>query len=198
MYFFPGYVMYYEENDILYVFSKLRQNKIKITDKELVHEFYSLKHNNGCQNLSTPLTKFLYEQEFLQTNLEVENALNEAKQLLGYDLLLTIMPTEGCNFRCPYCYEAHDSIVMSSSIINQIQKYISEQVPISKNVRISWFGGEPTLCKSIILEFSSFIQSLQAKHKFKYDANMTTNGYLLDVESFLSYYKGGITSYQIR
>lgn len=67
----------------------------------------------------------------------------------------------------------------------------------SKNVHISWFGGEPTLCTSIILEMSSFIQKLQKRYKFKYDANMTTNGYLLDCESFQQYYKAGINAYQI-
>lgn len=197
MYIFPGYVTCHEENAILYVYSKLRQNKIKISDKKLIQEFYKLKNNNGCQSLSTPLTKFLHEQELLQDSFEIENAVNEAKKLLTYDLFLTIMPTEGCNFRCPYCYETHDIIIMSSSIIRQIEKYISEQVPSSKNVYISWFGGEPTLCKNVILEFSSFLQSLQTQFKFKYDANMTTNGFLMDRDSFLSYYKAGITSYQI-
>lgn len=197
MYLFPGYTNYREENGNLYVFSSLFQNEVKITKRDLIQEFYALINSNGCSSLSTTLEVFLHEQELLQNEIEIEKSLEKAKMLLSDDLFLTIIPTEGCNFRCTYCYQPHDSINMTEKTLSHIRNYIIEQAPDSKNVHISWFGGEPTLCKSIILEISSFIQILQEKYKFKYDANMSTNGYNLDCDSFKEYYRAGISEYQV-
>ena len=76
-------------------------------------------------------------------------------------------------------------------------KYIAVQAPRFKHICISWFGGEPTLCKDIILRISKQIFCLQSKYMFHYSAAMTTNGYMLDINSFLKYYECGITSYLI-
>lgn len=197
MYFFPGYVKYYEEDGVLYISSQLLQNKVKITEAELKKEFYDLVQNKSVSQISTKLTKFLHEQELLVNEIEVDQSLTKAKQLLGNGLLLTILPTEGCNFRCPYCYETHTPTIMPKTILSKIHQYIQEQAPKFKTVRISWFGGEPTLCKDIVLETSSLVQSLQKKYHFTYGADMVTNGYLLDRDSFLGYYECGITHYQI-
>ena len=197
MYIFPGYTAYHEKEDVLYVTSKLYRNEVKITDPDLKKEFYALVQNKGCTELTTALTKFLHEQELLATESEIQYALEEAKALLGNALLLTIMPTESCNFRCPYCYETHNSEIMSKEILYRIHDYIKSQAPKFKKLCISWFGGEPTLCKDIILETSSLVHSLQKQHQFEYNADMVTNGYLLDKESFIQYYKAGVTSYQI-
>lgn len=197
MYLLPGYIKYREENGNLYVSSDLFQNEIEINEKDLIKEFYALVDNGGCQHLSTSLENFLYEQELLQKEIEIKESLEEAKKILEDDLFLTIMPTEGCNFRCTYCYESHNNINMTKEMLAHIRNYIVEQAVTSKNINISWFGGEPTLCKNIILEMSSFVQKLQEKHKFKYRANMTTNGYFLDCKSFHQYYKAGINEYQI-
>ena len=197
MFFFPGYVTDKEDNGSIIVCSSLRQNKIRISDKEFIKEFELLKKQGGCRELSTPLRKLLYEQEFLQTIPEIEASLQKVKKLLDNELFLTIMPTEECNFRCQYCYEAHSPQVISAKRIEHIKQYILEQLPNCKNIHIGWFGGEPTLCKSIILEFSNFLKKLQVQHNICYNADMTTNGFLLDKKSFIQYYDAGITGYQI-
>lgn len=197
MYILPGYTDFYEANSVIYVTSKLHQNEIKLTDPKIQEEFRSIVKCGGCQNLSTPLTQFLHEQELLSTEAEIKCALKNAKQLLNDSLLLTIMPTEGCNFRCPYCYEDHSPVSMSRKMLDQILAFITQQAPLFKNVHISWFGGEPTLCKDTVLEVSSLVQSLQAKHSFNYVGGMTTNGYLLGINYFQQFYAAGITSYQI-
>lgn len=196
-YIFPGYVEYYEENGSIYVLSKLKQNKVEISDYGLQKEFLRLFRSKGCQEIETPLTIFLHEQELLVNDKEINLALNQAKELLSEKLLLTIMPTEACNFRCPYCYETHKPTIMERPILNQIHSYITKQSPYFKEVCISWFGGEPTLCKDIILETADIVKKLQSQHGFRYSSNMTTNGYLLDVETFKQYYLAGIRYFQI-
>lgn len=81
--------------------------------------------------------------------------------------------------------------------LERILQYMSEQVSHCKELSVCWFGGEPTLCKDIILKVSSQIFLLQKEHGFCYNASITTNGYLLTPTLFLQYYKAGINSYQI-
>lgn len=107
------------------------------------------------------------------------------------------MPTESCNFRCPYCYEDHSVAPMRREILNRIQEYIAAQAPHFRTVNISWFGGEPTLCKGTVLETNQLVQSLQSQYNFRFRSTMTTNGYLLNAEDFREYFAAGITHYQI-
>lgn len=197
MYIFPGYVRYYEENEAIYVSSKLLQNEIMITDTAIKKEFRELLNRGGCLELSTPLTQFLHEQKLLPDNCEIRFALIEAEKVLNNIMSLTIMPTEGCNFRCPYCYEDHSPVSMRRETLDRIQEYIAEKAPHFQRVLISWFGGEPTLCKDVILETNELAQSLQSKYGFHFTSAMTTNGYLLSAEHFQEYFAAGISRYQI-
>lgn len=197
MYKLPGYTVFFEENGAIYVSSKMYQNTIKITDKKLQDEFHSILRQGGCETLSSPLTNLLYEQGMIATTEEIQANLRQAQQLLEETLILTIMPTEGCNFRCIYCYEEHTSINMQRETIDQILAYLENEASKYKTVKIGWFGGEPTLCKDVVLEISSFTQKLAEKYGLCFESSMTTNGYLLDLHSFEEYYRVGIRSYQV-
>lgn len=78
MYILPGYVSYEEEDGMLYISSKLLQNKVKLTEQSIQNEFYSIVKNGGCLKLSTPLTQFLHQQELLASAEEIEAALQNA------------------------------------------------------------------------------------------------------------------------
>lgn len=197
MYIIPGYVDIHSEQDAILLTSQLLQNQIRITGPPLQEELRSILERGSCNVLSTPLTQFLHEQEMLLELAQIEAALEEAKQLLSKGMSLTIMPTEACNFRCPYCYEDHTPVSMSQDIAEQIKSYIAAQAPRFERVNISWFGGEPTLCKELVLNVARFVQSVQSANSFDYVSQMTTNGYLLTVDAFKEYYAAGITKYQI-
>lgn len=197
MYHIPGYVDYYEEGGAIYVTSRLRQNTVKLSEPQIIEEFKAIAHCGGCPEIFTPLGHFLHEQELLVTEQEINDVIDELRKIMNDSLLLTIMPTEGCNFRCSYCYEDHASISMCRDTIDQIKKYLCSQAASFQNINISWFGGEPTLCKDTIIEVNSLAQMLQKNYQFDFTSSMTTNGYLLSCEDFLKYYHSGITSYQI-
>ena len=197
MYIFPGYITYDETDDVTYVSSKLLENKVELSDPSIQEEFRSLIKAGGCSELATPLTQFLHEQELLLSEDEIRSTLEKLKALLNNTLMLTIMPTEGCNFRCPYCYEDHEIATMTRATLDRIQEYITAQAPRFQHVRINWFGGEPTLCGDVILETNHLVQDLQKEHGFQFSSSMTTNGYLLDAKHFREYYAAGITNYQI-
>lgn len=197
MYILPDSVDYYDENGVIHVTPKLHQNTVKPPAPAIQEELRAILRCGGCPEITTPLSCSLREQELPADEKEIENALGELRGVMQNSLLLTIMPTEGCNFRCHYCYEDHAPISMRRKTLDQIQAYIAAQAPRFRHIGIAWFGGEPTLCKDVILETSELIQSLQETHSFRYTASMTTNGYLLGLEDFRKYYHAGITAYQI-
>lgn len=197
MYFFPSYVTHYEKNGEINVTSGLRMNTIKLTDSQVMNEFRSIVNHGGCSEICTELEHFLHEQDLLLSQQEICAELQELRNAMNESLLVTMMPTEGCNFRCPYCYEDHTPNTMRRQTLDRIHEYIVRQAPEFKRINIAWFGGEPTLCKDTVLETSELLQSLQKKYGFQYTSSMTTNGYLLSKTSFLQYYNAGITSYQI-
>ena len=197
MYTVPSYVTYRTEEDAIYISSELYRNTVRLTDHGLQKEFINLTRCGGCAELNTPLTRYLHEQELLVTEEELDHALHQVRSLLDNIFMVTLMPTEGCNFRCPYCYEDHHAVSMTRDTLDRIEEYITAQAPRYKQVILAWFGGEPTLCKDTVLEVSNIVQNLQKQYGFHYAANMTTNGYLLNDKLFRQFYQAGITSYQI-
>lgn len=66
------------------------------------------------------------------------------------NLGLTILPTIGCNLRCPYCFEeSKPTGLMSDEIIENLISFIKKNA-VNKKYTITWFGGEPLLGISVI------------------------------------------------
>jgi uncharacterized protein len=95
-------------------------------------------------------------------------------------LSITIFITEQCNFRCTYCYETFERKAMSQDILRSILKLINKRASSLEHLSISWFGGEPLLGSSTILNFSDSIQELSQTHGFSREDSISTNGYLLN------------------
>lgn len=195
MYIIPGYVKYHIVNEKMYVSSSVLQNEVALVDDE-IQEFYSIV-DNGCSSLSSPLKQSLHEEGILADKEEITKQLYEVQDLMGENLLLTIIPTENCNFRCLYCYEKKAPTVMTLEQVRHIKKYIEQSIARMDYVCIGWFGGEPMLCLEIVLDISSFVQGLQMKHNFGYHGQMTTNGFLLDLDCFKKLYNVGVVEYQV-
>jgi len=57
----------------------------------------------------------------------------------------TILPTTSCNARCYYCYEKGIvPVSMSETVAQDVIRFIVEHSH-GQEIRIRWFGGEPTL-----------------------------------------------------
>ena len=111
---------------------------------------------------------------------------------------LIIFPTEGCNFRCTYCYEDFELGTMKPGVVSGIKALVSNRIPELDSLRISWFGGEPLLARSVVRDISSHIIR-QTKHRsdFSYNAHMTTNGFFLDFDCAREMSRLGVSLYQI-
>lgn len=194
MYFISGLIEESIEKDGVVLTSKLYGSVVKLTDENLIKEYYEIK-KDGCERLETLLQKGLHEQGILQSKEEIQKDITAVNECERKQLGMIIMPTDACNFRCSYCYEKHESSVMKKETVCAIQKFLENNVDNYEKIRIEWFGGEPTLCKESVLAISR--KAMEVMKNKKFESSMTTNGYLLDIDTFKEFYKYGIRSYQI-
>ena len=122
----------------------------------------------------------------------VPQGYNEYKQLQSLRTILrkltppakaithyTILPTTACNARCYYCFEQGSKIVtMTEQTAEETVRFIAEHCGEEKNVRITWFGGEPTVAANRIDQICRGLQ----REGITYTGMMYTNGYLFDEE----------------
>lgn len=122
---------------------------------------------------------------------------NVATSLTNKRFELILFPTEQCNFRCLYCYENFQLHRMPQEIVESIKLFLNKRIPGLKVFELQWFGGEPLLEKKIVAEITEHAKLLCEKHNVVFYSSMTTNGYLLDIKTFLELNQLGIKSYQI-
>ena len=106
---------------------------------------------------------------------------------------LTICPTMGCNFDCPYCFEDHRRGKMSAEVQDDVVALAKRMLDASnaKKLHISWFGGEPLLAPDVIRSLSERLMALAGQYGAEYNASIITNGYLLtqDIADMLGRYR---------
>lgn len=113
-------------------------------------------------------------------------------------LELFLFPTEQCNFRCTYCYEDFEIGRMKPDIILGIKNLIKNRAEELEYLRISWFGGEPLMAVNIVEEINSFVLELFSHKKdFIFHSDMTTNAYLLNLNTAEKIINVGVTDFQI-
>ncbi len=120
------------------------------------------------------------------------------------ELILTIVPTMDCNFRCQYCYQDvsgnpkdRNPDRMSLKIQDRIVKAVEKRGNMINDLSVKWYGGEPLLSLDIIESLSENFIRLSKKFNFSYHSNMSTNGFLLTkgvIEKLLLY---NVKKYQI-
>jgi len=112
---------------------------------------------------------------------------------------LTIMPYEGCNFRCLYCYENFENGLIKPKVMQGIKLFVKKKVERGSFSRVtcSWFGGEPLLAYEQILELSDAFMQCCCENGVKYVSSMTTNGYLLTPDRVKSLMEHNVKYYQV-
>lgn len=96
---------------------------------------------------------------------------------------LLINPTLNCNFRCWYCYESHIPSQMSEDVIERVLKFIDKIYAEGRNLTISFFGGEPLLYyRQVMIPILKYAHTEAENKSCRFNANMTSNGYLLNKE----------------
>ena len=112
---------------------------------------------------------------------------------------LTICPTVGCNFDCPYCFENHRPGRMSADVQDDVVALAECMMDASghKNLSITWFGGEPLLAPDVIEALSKRLMALVEERGGEYRAGIITNGYLLTQENVRMLNEHKVSSAQV-
>ena len=94
----------------------------------------------------------------------------------GYGVY-TILPTTSCNARCVYCFEeGMEHITMTPQTVDKVIAFIIATHGTKQPVKITWFGGEPLLCRDIISSISAGLTDAG----IAFESTMITNGSLID------------------
>lgn len=168
-------------------FGKEKEYIVSLLNQKTILEF-----NDNIDSLQK--FGFLVNNDFDEL-MDVMNRRNS--YLKSDELFLMILPTESCNFRCVYCYENFSRSKMSMSTVNNIKKFVSNELHKHSKLTVAWFGGEPLLAMDIIEDLSLYFLDICAKLKKPYFSMMTTNGYLLTPKNIDKLKKCHITGYQI-
>jgi uncharacterized protein len=113
-------------------------------------------------------------------------------------LHLVILPTEGCNFRCVYCYEDFALSRMSPSVVSGVERLLTARFPELERLDVSWFGGEPLLASDIMVTILEHVAELRANHpETAFVSDVTTNAYQLDGELLRRLVGLGVQTFQI-
>lgn len=122
---------------------------------------------------------------------------NVATAMSNERLQLIIYPTELCNFRCLYCYENHMGARMDNQTVERIKLFLKERIPSLKVLEIEWFGGEPLLAKDIVISVSTYAKTICEQFGVRFYAYLTSNGFLLDQNTFNELCRDNVLTYQI-
>ncbi len=172
--------------------------KVSSQNAPLVETF--LSDNNDISSIKSSICEELEKNGYvLADDYDEEAKLRKIylDSIVDSQLLLTIIPTEKCNFRCKYCYESFPDKVMSEEIQDAIILYLKKNLNKYSSLHVSWFGGEPLLAIDMIERMSEKIKKVCAFFRKPFTASITSNGFLLGVDNFKKLLKCNVIYYQI-
>lgn len=154
---------------------------VRIAIQEL--ESKGFLSSNRPQEIKHPLS--MWARDYLENNLK----------------RLVLQVTQNCNMRCQYCNFSGDGILsrthqyknMSKEIALRSIDFLYTHSRKSREIEISFYGGEPLLFFPIIKEAAEYAIKIFGDKKIKF--SMTTNGTMFSEEmmSFLSEKKFALT-----
>jgi uncharacterized protein len=93
---------------------------------------------------------------------------------------LTLVTSLGCNFDCPYCFEAKHPSLMDDEVERAILRLLRDRAPGLRSMSVCWFGGEPLVGREPLFRLSRQFLEVCGEHEIRYLARIVTNGWLLD------------------
>jgi uncharacterized protein len=99
------------------------------------------------------------------------------------NFVLTIVTSLGCNFDCPYCFEAKHPSIMDRDVQQAVLQILNDQLPKISSFSVSWFGGEPLVGRKPLLALSDAFIERCDRANVGYSATIATNGFLLDEQT---------------
>jgi uncharacterized protein len=183
-------------------YNSLSGSILKLND-DMGNEIEAALSGNNRIICQDEILKMLIDLKFLVDDdvneLNIVKYIFKSSTLIEKPIMLTILPTIGCNFGCNYCFEKHIRGLMNSDVQDALLRFvISKLLPKGNSLSIEWFGGEPLLGISVIENLSKRLKDACLESEVQMlPANIITNGYLLDDKMSHRLVNLGITSAQI-
>ncbi len=112
----------------------------------------------------------------------------EAQRIDHSELVLSLVPTYACNYRCPYCYEQGLPAIkgiMDERTMDAVMAFIGARYAEHAFDRLSvqWYGGDPSLALGAVEELSNRMIDWCDERGVAYDAMILTNCNLIDEDA---------------
>lgn len=177
------YTYLFKNNGSCYAYSSRNKSFIQLTTEIYnllaTNNIIGLNRINGGKTLDILLSKKIVTTEVDDDDFRNILKINYLhKSFQTSHMSLTLLPTQGCNLRCPYCFEGEKrNISMSSEVIDKVIEYIDNNDMV-RTFSITWFGGEPLLRIDIIEKFLEKLTSLEDKKLVSH--SVVTNGTIMN------------------
>lgn len=174
------YNHFFSKENRYFLYNSLSNGFIELDNLMFDSLYESFRAGTSPNNIDGEIADLLRKMKAIEVDDDFENNkieyINNARCFSNTRLQLTINPTLGCNFACPYCFEGeHKVINMSEQTEDNIVSFVRNH-KTAKNLEVTWFGGEPLMAFHIIERLTHKLISLG----LRYDASMISNGYLLN------------------
>jgi uncharacterized protein len=176
-------------------------NRMSAFSPRLAPYVRGLLNRRGTVAKREGLIEFLAERAFLVD--EKSDEFRQFRSAFDKDhyakdrLLLFLLASEDCNFRCRYCYERFARGTMEPWVRTRVKRYLAKQVPLLAKFQLAWFGGEPLCGMEAIGDIAPAALELASRHSVDYSSKMTTNGYLLTPGVVDRLFEWRIMEYQV-
>ncbi|ENY5552461.1 radical SAM protein [Staphylococcus pseudintermedius] len=182
-----------EKSESHIFFHSFLSNKTIKAPLEAIKSYEDLKKVTG-------INEYLERYQFEASDSDDDHWNEYFVEMKEEKLQLIIMPHQNCNFRCAYCYEKFEKNKMSEDVQKSLVKYVERKLQDDSKIKmllVNWFGGEPLLAKDVIYNLSEEFMRICKDKKVKYVSQITSNGYLLNYETFNNLLKYNVLYYQI-
>lgn len=158
---------------------------------KISYTLYQALKDGNFEGIDSNLLKILEKNKFIieeERQYDFFNKMEIETNRLNYDsnnMTLFLMPTIGCNFCCPYCFEGKkENVSMDRKTIQNIIGFLNNSS--AKKLSLHWYGGEPLLRLDLMKEIYEGITKETSLELVS--NNIVTNGYLVN-DNVLDFFK---------
>ena len=175
-YRFTKYCLVTNVNGGKVIFNGLTRSCVFITDEELTEVGNINKYEFLYKNYFLVLDNFDEQKVVDEYVLKARTPIDDV--YLDHPSSFTILTTTKCNARCYYCYElgSKNKHHMTTTTAEKVANYIDTIAPLSNQINLHWFGGEPLVNMKII----DLIVGKMRDVGRAFTTTFTTNGYLFN------------------
>jgi len=179
---------------------KIDQSLKSVLDRlEHLDEPTRLQHDQDLQYLHKVGLIVRDEQEDLE---KLKKHLNDIKYSHDQSqLLVTVLTTYACNFKCTYCFEesSRTTVKLDFDTQEQVIRWLQSRMERFGYgaLNINYYGGEPLLNPQAIEHISSQMQEWCQKRGKDFRFSLQTNGYLLTPPKVRRFKELGLTNVRI-